>query len=167
MKNKFVVLFASAPGSSKTPIAYYLSNKFDLPIHNNDAIRTEVTENLMAFNQKEYEKRRDQRLGEIFRKGNPFIFDASIDREWSNYKKLIEESDHKVFIISIDLSKEFLIKLFKAKNYEAVDKLGGWIKDHQDFLVQYNTIVNLHITDENFKERLRLSAQKLEEWIKI
>lgn len=166
MKNKFFVAFAAAVGTSKTPIAHYLSNKFNLPIHSNDAIRSEVTEDLLLFDQKEYERRRDERLKELIDKGNSFILDASIDREWENYKQHIETLNFHIFVISIDLSKEFLLKLFKAKNYEAADKLDGWIKDHEIFLSRYSSLVNLHITDKTFKERLRLSAQKLEEWIK-
>src|SRR3990170_7125982 len=104
MKNKYIVLFAAPVGTSKTPIAHFLSSKLSLPIHSNDAIRSEVAEDLLFFDQKEYEKLRDKRLEEIFKKGNSFIVDASIDREWDNYKNLINESNYKVFIISIDLS---------------------------------------------------------------
>jgi len=41
-KEKFVILFAGAVGSSKSPIANYLSPKLNIPIFNNDAIRFEV-----------------------------------------------------------------------------------------------------------------------------
>ncbi|PIR79981.1 MAG: hypothetical protein COU25_02430 [Candidatus Levybacteria bacterium CG10_big_fil_rev_8_21_14_0_10_35_13] len=168
MKNKYIVLFAAPVGTSKTPIAHFLSSKLSIPVHSNDAIRSEVAEDLLFFDQKEYEKRRDKRLEEIFKKGNPFILDASIDREWDdNYKKLINESNYKIFIISIDLSKEFIVKLFKTKDYTAFDKLDGWIKDHEEFLEKYKNLVNFHITDENFKDRLKLSAEKLQEWIRI
>ena len=166
MKNKFIIVFAGSVGSSKTPIAFYLSYTFNLPMFNTDAIRSEVREDLLGYNVKEYKKRRDKRLKGIIDKGNSFILDASIDREWVNYKKLVDESNYKIFIISIDLSKDFLIKLFKAKNYEAIDKLDGWIKDHQDFLVQYGTIVNLHITDKNFKDRLQISSDAFKKWLK-
>ena len=167
MKNKYIVLFAAPVGTSKTPIAYFLSSKLSLPIHSNDAIRSEVAEDLLFFDQKEYEKLRDKRLEEIFKKGNSFIVDASIDREWDNYKNLINESNYKVFIISIDLSKEFIVKLFKTKDYTAFDKLDGWINDHEEFLKKYKNLINFHITEEIFKNRLQLSFEKLQEWIKI
>ncbi|OGH08079.1 MAG: hypothetical protein A2171_01240 [Candidatus Levybacteria bacterium RBG_13_35_9] len=167
MKNKYIVLFAAPVGTSKTPIAHFLSSKLSLSIYSNDAIRSEVAEDLLFFDQKEYVKRRDKRLEEIFKKGNSFIVDASIDREWDNYKKLINKSNYKIFIISIDLSKDLLIKLFKAKNYEAIDKLDGWIKDHKEFLEKNKNLVNFHITEKNFKDRLQLSFEKLQEWINI
>ncbi len=43
---KKVILFAGAVGSGKTPISNYLSYKLNLPIYNNDAIRSEVIEDL-------------------------------------------------------------------------------------------------------------------------
>ena len=165
MKNKFIVLFASTVGTSKTPIAYFLSSKLSLPIYSNDAIRSEVAEDLLLFDQKEYVRRREKRLKEIFKKGKSFILDASIDREWDNYKKIIYDSNYTFFVISIDLSKEFIVKLFKAKDYTAFDKLDGWIKDHEKFLKKYNNLVNLHITENNFKLRLQLTFEKLQEWI--
>ena len=43
MKNnkKFCITFAGAVGGSKTPIANFLSTKLNLPVFNNDAIRSQ------------------------------------------------------------------------------------------------------------------------------
>ncbi|MCC6563838.1 hypothetical protein IT087_03015, partial [Candidatus Uhrbacteria bacterium] len=61
----YCISFAGAIGSSKTPIAHYLSLKLGLPIHNNDVVRTEVKEEFGELREGEYEKRRDQRIGEF------------------------------------------------------------------------------------------------------
>ena len=42
---KICITFAGCVGSSKTPISNYLSTKLNLPIFNNDAIRSEIIEN--------------------------------------------------------------------------------------------------------------------------
>lgn len=89
---KYIVTFAGSPGSSKTPIATYLSGKFGLPIFNNDSIRTEVTEDLLKFNEEEFRQRSLKRLNDLFNQGDSFILDASIDREWKNYQECLSNS---------------------------------------------------------------------------
>jgi len=166
-KNKFIVTFAGPIGSSKTPIAHYLSCNFNLPIYNNDVVRIEVTEDLLSFNKEEHKKRRNIRIKEILNNGDSFILDASVDREWKNYIDDINKSGYKVFIISLDLSKELLLKLYKAKQYnEVVGKVDKSIEDHNNFLEKFGGFVNLRITDQNFSKRLELSSKKLKEWLK-
>ena len=163
---KILVTFAGAVGSSKTPIASHLSSKFNLPIFNTDAIRSEVTEDLFIFNEEEFRLRRDKRLKELISKDKSFILDASIDREWTNLRESILREGYQVFIISIDISRDFLINLYKAKDYEEslkrVDKLHN---DHEEFLRNFKKDVSLHITDKDFKERLNLSEDKLKEFL--
>jgi|688.fasta_scaffold13346_8 hypothetical protein len=157
-KKKFFITFAGAIGSSKTPIAHYLSIKFNLPIFNNDAIRSEVIEDIGFLNNEEYIKRRDLRLKEILDSGIPFIYDASIDRAWEDKKEYIIQSQYEAYIISLDLSKELLIKLYQAKKYnESLLIIDTLIKDHNDFLEQYEDDINLHITDKDFINRINIA----------
>jgi len=83
-----------------------------LPIFNNDAIRSEVIEDLGVFDTEEHLKRRNLRLEEIISDGNSFICDVSIDREWKEFKEKLISSNYTFFIISLDLSKKLLIKLY-------------------------------------------------------
>lgn len=164
---RYIVAFAGPPGSSKTPIANYLSEKFYLPIFNNDSIRTEVTEDLLKFDEEEFRKRSLNRLTTLFKKGNSFILDLSIDREWKNYQDQLIKSDYKIFTISMDLSRDFLIKLYQAKNYsESLKNINKLINDHQQYLSEYSSIVNLSINDQNFINRLKLSEEHLSHWLK-
>ena len=135
-KEKYVITFAGAVGSSKTPIAYYLSWKLNLPIFNNDSIRTEVVEEEGDFSEMEYLKRRDDRIHQIVNSGMSFIYDASVDRIWKD-KKIFwrKELGYNVFIISLDLSKELLVKLYNAKKYnETLLRIDELIEDHHIFL---------------------------------
>lgn len=154
---KSCILFAGPAGCSKTPTAFYLSCHLHLPIFSNDAIRTEVAEDLDEFNEDEYIKRRDDRLKEIIESGTSFICDASIDREYKRIKGALAKQGYQKKIISFDLSKSFLEKLYRAKNYTAFDNIEGWLADHNQFLKEYGQEVDLHITDENFSDRLKLS----------
>lgn len=164
---KYIVTFAGPPGSSKTPIANYLSEKFNLPIFNNDSIRTEVTEDLFKFNEEEFRKRSFSRLTSLFKEGNSFILDLSIDREWKNYQNELIKSNYKIFTISMDLSREFLVKLYQAKNYtESLKNIDKFILDHQQYLSLYSSMPNLSINDKNFLDRLILSEQSLTSWLK-
>jgi len=118
MNKKIIILFAGAPGSSKTPIAHYLSWKFNLPIFSNDSIRSEINEEFDSFNDQEYKKRRDSRLRELADKNFSFIYDASIDRSWSYLNRQVKELGYQAFIISLDLNKKLLTSLYKRKGYK-------------------------------------------------
>ena len=167
MANRFLITFAGAIGSSKTPIAYYLSWKLNLPIFSNDSIRSEVIEDIGTLNIKEYQKRRDKRLKEIVKNGLPFIYDASVDREWNNLKDKVKPFGYKIFIISLDLSKKFLISLCKKKGYkETLKRMDNLIAEHKLFLLNYKHKVKLHISDKNFNNRLELSYRKIRSWLK-
>lgn len=164
---KYIITFAGPPGSSKTPIANYLSEKFSLPIFNNDSIRTEVTEDLLKFNEEEFRKRSLSRLTFLFKQRNSFILDVSIDREWKNYQDKILNSGYKIFTISMDLSRDFLVKLYEVKNYsESLKNIDKFIFDHQQYLSDYSSIVNFSINDKNFLDRLILSELTLANWLK-
>lgn len=166
MRKKFIITFAGAVGSSKTPIAYYISWRLGIPIFNNDAIRTEVIEDVGLFNQQEYEKRRDERLNKIAEEGTSLIYDASIDREWTKWKKDVESLKYETFIISMDLSRDFLVSLYNRKKYtESLEKIDDLISDHNSFLKDFSGDVNLHISDEEFMNRLELSYTKVKEWL--
>lgn len=165
-KEKFIITFAGPRSCSKTPIAYYLSWKLELPIFNNDAVRTEVIADLGYLDKEEYLKRRDERIDEILGKNRSFICDASMDRVWKDWKSELVR-DYKVFIISFDLSKSFLSKLYSYKNSEelmgAIDES---MSDHDSFLKEYAGDVSFRITDENFKDRLKLSYEAVERWMR-
>ena len=79
---KFCVLFSGVTGSSKTPIANYISIQFNLHVLNNDTIHTEVREDLLVFDETEYIKRRNERIEVALKRNKSFIYDASIDRNW-------------------------------------------------------------------------------------
>lgn len=167
MRNKFFITFAGAVGSSKTPIAYYLSHKLNLPILNNDSIRTEVIEDTGSLDVKEYEKRRDIRAEDVAKRGSSFIWDAGIDREWVNLKKNVESFGYQTFIISLNLSKELLTSLYNRKGYsESLARIDDLITGHNTFLENYANEVNLHINDESFANRLELSYEKARDWLR-
>jgi len=163
---KYCVLFAGPVGSSKSPIAHFMSCKFNLPILSNDVIRTEVAEDLLDYNHEEYKKRRDTRLKEILERGESFIYDASIDRSWKELKELLLEHDFQWFVISMDLSKEFLVKLCELKGYnETLKRIDDLLKDHKNFLSHYRSETHINIDDQNFPKRLELVTNQFSKWL--
>ncbi|MCK9360895.1 hypothetical protein M0Q28_01565 [Patescibacteria group bacterium] len=163
----YCICFAGAIGSSKTPIAHYLSLKLGLPIHNNDVIRTEVKEDFGELREGEYEKRRDQRIGEFIQNQRPFILDASVDRTWTRLKTSLIEHGFDYFMISMDLSKERLAELYEAKSYHESRKvLDQYVADHDKFLADFSGDIGLHLADEDFPERLPKSFQAVEAWLR-
>jgi hypothetical protein len=167
MKNKkYIITFAGAIGCSKTPIATYLSIKLNLPVFNNDSIRTEVSEDLGYFDEKEYLKRRDARLKNIWGQNRSFILDASIDRVWPDLREKLIKLNYNIFIISIDLSKPFLKKLYKIKGYhESLTRLDNVISDHKKLLATFPKDINLRINEKNFSKRLERSYRAIKNWI--
>lgn len=164
MNNKVCITFAGAIGSSKTPIAYYLSWNLGLPILSNDSIRTEVTEDQDGFSQEEYLRRRDERSTALIESGRSFIYDASVDRYWGDRKQLLIDAGYKSFIISLDLSKDKLQKMHKSKGY-TLDDIDKYIDDHERFLQSYPNDVNLHISDSDFDDRLSMSLEAVNGWL--
>lgn len=165
--NKICITFAGAIGSSKTPITNFLSTKLNLPVFNNDAIRSEVSEDLGIFDSNEHLKRRNERLKEIIENGVSFICDLSVDREWKEFRKQLTLNKYQYFIISLDLSKDFLTRLYKSKDYlESLKIIDKVINDHAIFLNDYKKDVGLHITDSDFKSRCNISYQETMKWIK-
>ncbi|HRY60371.1 MAG TPA: hypothetical protein P5096_03250 [Patescibacteria group bacterium] len=164
--NKFVILFAGAVGSSKSPIATYLSFKLDLPIFIHDVIRTEVKEDLGKMDVNEYAKRRDERLREIIAKGDSFIYDASVDRSWEMRKAQLLAAGYKYCIVSLDLSISFLEQLCKIKNYtETLTVIDNFVLEHNTFLNRFKDDVIVHITDETFPSRLNIAYNAVKKWI--
>lgn len=163
---KFIITFAGAIGSSKTPISHYLSIKLNLPIFNNDAIRSEVKGDMGFLDEEEYIRRRDIRLKEILNSGIPFIYDASIDRAWKDKKEYIIQAQYEPYIISLDFSKELLLNLYQTtKYYDALPLVDTFIQDHNYFLEQYEDDINLHITDKDFKDRLNIVYSNVKKYL--
>lgn len=167
MNNKRIcITFAGAVGSSKTPISNYLSWKLNLPIFNNDAIRSEIIEDFGIFDNEEHIKRRNSRLEEVINNGKSFICDVSVDREWWEFKEKLIYFNYNVFIISLDLSKELLTKLYLSKKYfKSLERIDELIWDHDNFLNKYSNDINLHITDQNFINRIHTSYNEVREYL--
>lgn len=165
-KNKFCITFAWAVWSSKTPITNYISTKLNLPIFNNDAIRTEVIEDLWEFNQEEYTKRRNSRLKDILDSNISFIYDASVDREWLKFKEQLMIRNYKWYIVSLDLSKDLLARLYLSKEYhESLKRIDELINDHKIFIENNSQDINLHISNEQFDNRIQIGYENILKWI--
>jgi hypothetical protein len=165
-KAKLVICLAGAIGSSKTTISNYLSTKLNLPVFNNDALRAEVTTDLGRFDAKEHRRRRDERVREILSRGISFILDASIDRSWKQYYEELKKNGYHWLVISLDLSRSLLEKLYQNKNYSlSPAEIDKNLKEHEKFLAEFGDQVALHITDDDFPDRLRLSYECAKLWI--
>ena len=166
MPKPILIIFAGVIGTSKTPIAYYLSTALQLPIFNNDAIRTEVIEDRGFFDEEDFNNRRADRLREIINVKTSFIGDFSIDREWKNYRHVLAQAGYSCFIISIDLGRKYIERLYAVKKYdESLQRLDQFMSDHEAFLRDYGADVGLHITDDLFPQRLELSLGACRDWL--
>lgn len=165
MKHRCIT-FAGVPGSSKTPIATYLSYTLGLPLFISDAIRTEVKEDQLFFDIPEFDRRLLARLEEPVASKQSFIYDASVDRSWPETKRRLEAAGYSHFVISLDLSRELLIKLYRAKDYAYDQKLfDDYYAQHAAFLEDHTADIGLHITDNEFSERLERSLKAARKWL--
>lgn len=164
MKDPFCITFAGVIGSSKTPIAHHLSWNLGLPVFCNDTLRTEVKEDRLEFDQVEYRRRRDERCKQLISRGRSFIYDASVDREWTGLNDWLQEKNYRHFIISLDLSRELLDKIYESKGYEG-HHLEQLLSQHQNFIANHGDQIGLHITDQGFEERLNVSLLAVKSWL--
>lgn len=173
MVKPFAVVFAGVPGSSKSIITNYLSVKFALPVFSNDQLRFEVKEDMMSddINRpdvlSEYERRYVERFEELLATGNSMILDGSIDRRWAQIKKQLIDHDYYWFVIDMELSSTFLIKLFVATGRpKFLSQLPSYLKQHKEFMNKYSADISLKLTDGDFKGRLKLTERGLRTFIK-
>jgi predicted kinase len=173
MKQPYAVVFSGLPGTSKSIIAFYLSGTFGLPMFNNDQLRFEVKEDLLADNINrpdalaEFEKRLTERVDKILSTKRPVILDGSVDRRWEERKAQLDKHGYKHFLINMELSPQFIENLWiKTGRRELIDKyLYPYIADHQNFLEHWHKEINVEINDDNFKDRNQLSALALQNFI--
>lgn len=173
MKKPYAVAFAGVPGSSKTPIAFYLSIKFGLPIFNNDELRNEVRENLLTDDIRsprasaEFERLTKERHEQALSTGRPVIFDGSVDRRWPETKKQLQDHGYSWFLINLELSLPFLTKLFSSTGRGAFveTKLANYLKQHNDFRAAHQGDISLEITDKDFINRMEVTATGLEQFL--
>lgn len=158
-------MFAGVPGSSKSPVAHHLGWNLGLPIFNNDTLRTEIAEDSGEVELGRYEALRDARLEQLLALNHSFIYDASVDRQWLNAKKWLDDHDYEHFVINMDLDRSFIEKIYKAKGYTQVDKLDGWFDDHEKFNNSHADIVNVRIGTEDFSNRLDIALNAVNNWI--
>ena len=152
-----IITFAGVPGCGKTPVASYLSWKLRLPTLNNDAMRSEVSEDLLYFSEVEYVRRRDTRISELLGFGQDFIYDASVDRSWATFSPRLAAYGYEQFIISFDLSREYIENLYAAKGYRETFNLSRSYPEHEAFLAAYGDVVNTSIRDDIYSQRLELA----------
>lgn len=113
----------------------------------------------------EYIKRRLDRTPRLLAYQRSFIHDASVDREWEMIKPALDEAGYNVFVISLDLSRDLLERLYLAKGYhESLARLDQLMGDHERFLMKYRDVVGCTITNESFSRRLEKSLDAVKEW---
>ena len=152
---KIFITYAWAIGCWKSPITNYISTKLWLPTFNTDAIRSEVLEDLLEFDEDEIQRRIKERLDSLIKEWKSFICDASVDRTRWVLKGALIKNHYRCFIISIDLDKEILSKFYDVKSYhESMKIIDNVFEDHKKFLKEFSSDINIHINAENYKNRL-------------
>jgi nicotinamide riboside kinase len=95
-----------------------------------------------------------------------FILDSSVDRRYKEIKEGLEQNGYDMFLISIDISKEYLLRLYEAKGYvQTMDEVDRFINDHKNFLVEYEKEVDVKIDDSNFLNRLDICLKAIEDYM--
>lgn len=170
----YAVVFAGVPGSSKTIVSNYLSCEFGLPVFNNDQLRNEVKEDLLADNINtphvlaEFKRRHSERLESFLAKRRPMILDFGMDRSWEYVKSELQKAGYDWFLIDMDLSRPFLVNLFTATKRAgfAQTKLDNYLKQHDEFVAKFHNDISVKITDGKFPNRNKVAAEALDNWLK-
>ena len=163
---KIFISYAGAIWCGKSPITNYISTKLWLPVFDTDAIRSEVVEDLMKFDEIEINKRIKERLNSVIEDWKSFIYDASIDRTRWILKEILIKNNYKFFIISIDLDRDTLLSFYKAKSYsESIKMIDKVYEDHQKFLKDFWEDIDMHIDIKTYKNRLKKVYRAVNKWI--
>jgi cytidylate kinase len=167
MKHPACVSFVGPAGSGKTPVASFLSWNLGIGLFNADSIRSSVRENYLieSIDPPEYITERDNQIKSLLRAKKNVILDASLDRTWVKTKEDFAANSYTIFLISFDISDELLRRIFKAKGYTADNLIPKWQKEHNEFLDQFGSAINLSIHDENYSARNELALSRVSSWL--
>ena len=164
----YCIVFAAPVGAGKTTIAYYLSRDLWLPIYNNDALRAQLKADMGgdALDEDLVRHKRDEILKEMLSSGKSFIVDASVDREWAKFKQALSDNGYGCFIVSIDISREFLDQLTSVRgDSDSEDQVANWFRDHQNFIKEYKADIGISIDDHNYVHRLEIVQEAIRQWL--
>jgi len=158
----FVICFAGVPGSGKSPIAHYLAVELALTRFERDQIRKEVRDDLWTADinrpdaLEEFNKRSDDRQRELIVRNISHVLDSSVDRSWSKTKRMYEDAGFRWFLISLDVSDEYMIRLYDLYGNTRKQALINYSNQHKAFLRDHSKDVNISIKEENYSKRLTL-----------
>jgi len=166
------ITFAGVPGSSKSIIAHFLSERFSLPIYSTDNIRFEVREDMLAASihdpgvLDEFKRRAKMREDELIAEKKTYIMDGSVDRRWVELRSKLLARGYRWFLIDMELTPTFLQELYEETGrHEAVEQLSTYLGQHETFMAEYAADINLYIRDKDFKHRTILAERALRDFI--
>lgn len=159
------ICFAGVPGCDKSSVAYRLSWELGMPIFSNDAIRKEIKiEHEGELDIPAYDERRKEYMDSLFSQHRSFIYDASVDRRWEEFKQEAGKNGYDWLLISFDLSPDFVRELGKSSaSTIAEEHMINYHKHHQKFLEQFGSDATLRITDDIFSRRFELALEVTKE----
>jgi predicted kinase len=142
----FVIGFAAVPGSGKTTLAMKLAQDLDAIRVNKDSLN-ELWEQIDPEHPEDPQNPLVQTVYQIVNTlltkypNKLVVLDSSLDRKYAETKQILDQRQVKLFVISLDIPREVLVERIKRRNGDAaqpyLDKLDGWITDHQTFLQTY------------------------------
>jgi hypothetical protein len=172
MSKPYAVVFSGVPGSSKSIVAEALSYKFSLPIFSTDNLRFEIQEDLLSRSinredcAEEYKRRYASRIAEILSSNRPFIRDGSVDRTWPDVKSRLQAANYDWFMVGMELSRDFMESLYMATGRPiAAQQLPVYIAQHNTFMADYSSDVDIMVTDETFHVRREIAVAGLERYL--
>jgi hypothetical protein len=160
MNKPYCVTFSGVPGSSKSIVAHYLSERFGLPIFSTDNLRFEVREDLLAKDihapgvLDEFNRRLGERRNWLFEHRVSYIMDGSIDRTWAEFKQRLESAGYRWHVIDMELSPAFIESLYlNTDRHWALEELSTYLGQHETFLAEFSEDIGTCITDKTFSNR--------------
>lgn len=160
---KFCIAFAGVPGCGKSTLAHRLSWELGLPVFSNDMIRHEICiEQSGKLDIEAYNLRHGQYIDKLITKQRSFIYDASVDRRWTDLKRRSDKEGYDIFLVSFNLSPDFMHKLrANIDSPVSEDAMQVYFRQHAEFLEKYKEHVNMYITDQDFPERFDRAIAQL------
>lgn len=165
MSKPYCIAFAAPVGAGKSQIAYHLSWSLGLGILNNDAIRAEVQAEHVEFlghDPEEYFHRRDERIRSVFSLQRPFIYDASVDRRWSEFESRARDAGYDILLVSLDWSRAQWDAMLRHKGYNPhSEQCNTWFTQHQDFTTHHLESITISLNDNYFNNRMDYVVEEI------
>lgn len=139
----YLICFSGSPESGQSQLAQKVAKKYKGILIDKDQCRTLVYQSEKIENTQQVEDILDEYMEHFFEKivklpNKLLVWDASIDRRYDKYHEFADKYGYKIFVISMDTSREQILEQIKERRDEKTAEwffaqMSRWAEDYKKY----------------------------------